>query len=287
VYTQIEEDLLQAITLLPNEADITSTEKWFRVSKQAARALLARVYLFWGKYAQANTMATAVLTGPDATGRVIMDAANYVSAWSTTINPESIFEISILSADWSTVDGVNNSLASVTNSNPTSAPNAQFAVAGSDELIAAFEPGDVRRNVWVDNAGRNECKKWQGEKGTFLENVPIIRISEVVLIAAEARARSGDEPGARTALNSLRAKRGLGDIADSGQALLDIILNEKRVELCFEGHRFFDLKRLGLPIEKPVSLGVTDVPANDYRILANIPNGEITYNSLLEQNPNY
>jgi hypothetical protein len=304
IYNQIEADLLQAIALLPDEnafATVTGdpnvvppAEKWFRASKQAARALLARVYLYWEKYAEANTQATAVLAATTAyptagggTGRTLVASGSYASSWSTTTHPESIFEISILAADWSTVDGVNNSLASVTNSSPTGAANAQFAVAGSAELIAAFEPGDVRRNVWVDNAGRNECKKWQGEKGTFLENVPIIRISEVYLIAAEARANSGDEPGARTALNALRAQRGLGATALTGQALLDLIENERRVELAFEGHRFFDLKRLGKGITKPVSLGVTDLAYTDYRMLANIPVAEVNYNSLLTQNPNY
>jgi hypothetical protein len=304
VYQQIEADLLQAIALLPDENQFATVagdpnvfppaEKWFRASKQAARALLARVYLFWQKYAEANTQATAVMaaatTYPAAgggTGRAIVAGASYASSWSSTTHPESIFEISILAADWSTVDGVNNSLASVTNSSPTGAANAQFAVAGSAELIAAFEAGDVRRNVWVDNAGRNECKKWQGEKGTFLENVPIIRVSEVYLIAAEARANSGDEPGARTALNALRAQRGLTATALAGQALRDLIENEKRVEFCFEGHRFFDLKRMGKGITKPVSLGVTDLAYSDFRMLGNIPNAEVTYNSSLTQNPNY
>ena len=307
IYTQIEADLLQAIALLPDENQFFTPpagttdpnafppgDKWFRASKQAARALLARVYLFWNKFPEAAAQATSVLSATVAypatgggTGRTIMASGTYVTSWATATHPESIFEVNILSADWSTVDGVNNSLASITNSSPSGATNAQFAVAGSAELIAAFEAGDVRRNVWANNAGRNESKKWQGEKGNFLENIPLIRISEVVLIAAEARARSGDEPGARTALNSLRTNRGLAATAEIGQALLDLILNERRVELAFEGHRFFDLKRLGKDIVKPVSLAVTDVPYTDFRILGNIPNAEITYNSSLQQNPEY
>lgn len=293
VYAQIESDLLNAIQLLPAESAFNGTsgagnwptgERYFRVSKAAAKALLARVYLHWGKYGQANTMATEAMA---ETGRTIVTSANYVASWASATHPESIYEAEIRTADWSSVDGVNNSMASITNSNPISASNAQFAVAGSQELIDAFEGGDVRRNLWVDNSGRWECKKWPGEKGNFLENIPLLRVSEMALIAAESRARTSDETGARTILNSLRTNRGLTATAATGQALLDLILNERRVELAFEGHRFFDLKRLGIDIVKPASLGISDVPYTDFRILANIPNAEITYNELLEQNPNY
>lgn len=296
-YDQIEADLLEAINLLPAEADFAAStsvpsqqwataEKWFRASKQAAKALLARVYLYEGRAAEANTLATEVIA---ETSRTLVASGSYAASWSAVTHPESLFEVSVLAADWSTVDGVNNSLASITNSSPTGASNAQFAVAGSAELIAAFEPGDVRRNVWVNNAGRNECKKWQGEKGNFLENVPLIRIAEMHLIAAEGRARSGDEPGAQAILTTLRTARGVTTptVTATGQALLDLILNERRVEFAFEGHRFFDLKRLGKDIVKPASLGVNNVPYTDYRILGNIPNGEILYNELLVQNPNY
>ncbi len=295
LYQQIEADLLEAINLLPAEGDFLgsttnpnqqwpTTERWFRASKQAAKALLARVYLYEGNFAEANNYATQVIA---ETSRTLVASGAYAASWSTATHPESLFEAEIRTADWSTVDGVNNSIASITNSSPSGASNAQFAVAGSAELIAAFEAGDARRNVWVTNAGRFECKKWQGEKGTFLENIPMIRISEVFLIAAEARANSSNEPGALTVLNTLRAARGLGASAATGQALLDLIQNERRVELAFEGHRFFDLKRLGKDITKPASLGINNVPYTDYRILGNIPNAEITYNELLVQNPNY
>jgi hypothetical protein len=295
VYQQIETDLLEAINLLPAETDFIGSssnpaqqwatgEKWFRASKQAAKALLARVYLYEGKFTEANNYATQVIA---ESSRTLVTAASYAASWSTATHPESLFEAEIRTADWSSVDGVNNSIASITNSSPSSASNAQFAVAGSAELIAAFEAGDARRNVWVTNAGRFECKKWQGEKGNFLENIPMIRLSEVYLIAAEARANSSDEAGALTVLNTLRAARGLAASDASGQTLLDLILNERRVEFAFEGHRFFDLKRLGKDIVKPASLGINNVPYSDYRILGNIPNAEITYNELLVQNPNY
>lgn len=294
VYQQIEADLQAAITLLPAEADFigsttvpaqqwAATERTFRASKAAAKALLARVYLHWGRYADARTMATEAMAETQA---VIVTAANYAASFNnTTRNPESIFELNVLSADWSSVDGVNNSMASITTSNASA--NAQFAVGGSPELIAAYETGDIRRTLWVNNAGRWESRKWNGEKSSFLENIQLIRRSEVLLIAAEASAQLGDNTAAQGFVNTLRAQRGLAATALTGTALLDLIINERRVELAFEGHRFFDLKRLGRNIVKPASLGIADVPYTDYRILGNIPNAEITFNSLLQQNPNY
>jgi starch-binding outer membrane protein, SusD/RagB family len=297
-YQQIEADLLAAIGLLPPLADFigsttdptkqwASGERYWRVSKEGAKLLLARVYLFWGKNTQANQYATEAITEITGFGKNLVTAANYFNSWSTALHPESIFESEIRVVDWSTVDGVNNSLASVTNSSPSGASNAQFAVQGSAELMAAFETDDVRRNQWVNNSGRNECKKWQGEKGNFLENIPILRLSEAYLIAAEARANLNDDPGAQTAINTLRTNRGLAATAATGNTLKDLIQNERRVELCFEGHRFFDLKRLGKDIIKPASLLINNIPYTDFRILGNIPTAEVTYNTSLQQNPNY
>ena len=291
VYTQIIADLTEAITLLPNEADFggsvfPASEKIYRVSKAAAQALLARVYLYKGDYANANTQAVAALAG---TAKTVVSSANYANSWNVSNHPESIFELNIASADWSSVDGVNNSMASLTNSLPNglSAGSAQFAVCGSAELKAAFEVGDIRSTLWVNNSGRWECKKWRGESGDYRENIPVIRVSEVILIAAEARANNSDDAGAQTILNTLRTNRGLAATTNTGQALKDLILNERRVELCFEGHRWFDLKRLGLAIPKPASLGVNPVQYTDFRILAPLPSDQVKLNSKLKQNPNY
>lgn len=286
VYDLIESDLTDAIALLPAEADNASFP--VRASSTAAQALRARMHLYLGNYAQAATDADAVL---GATTAILVDGTNatdYEDSWSAATHPEAIFELAVSANDWNTVDGVNNSLATVTRVSSASLPNSQGAVRASDELIAAFEGGDVRRNMYVEpSAGYYECTKWNGELGDFRENIPIIRYSEVLLIAAEAKARNSNEPGARTDLNNLRANRGLGATALTGQALLDLIMNERRVELALEGHRFFDLKRLGLDVPKPASLSVPTLLATDFRILGDINNDYLTINSALVQNPGY
>lgn len=281
-YQLVEQDLKDAISLLPGNVNGP-----FRANKTSANALLARVYLYWGRWADAEAAATASLTGnPNA---VLVDSANYVASFATTPHPESIFELDIQSPDWSTVDGVNNSMQSMTSTKN----GGQFVIAGSPELIASIEEGDVRKDVWqlVTEGGREvyQSLKWPGEKGNFLENIPVIRYSEVLLIRAEARAKNGNEAGAIEDINTLRASRGLDDINNntSGNALINAILQERRVELALEGHRWYDLKRLGRDIPKPAAAENDKVQYTSPLILSPIPFDQVRLNENLQQNPGY
>ncbi|MDX2305159.1 MAG: RagB/SusD family nutrient uptake outer membrane protein [Microscillaceae bacterium] len=279
-YTLVEADLLEAVTLLSANAPAASTFP-YRANVAAARALLARVYLYAGRYADAATQADQALASTTAS---LTTAAQYDASWAATPHPESLFESEIVLANWSTVDGVNNSMNSLT---MNIFPSAQFIIGASDDLIAAFETGDIRRNIWEASGANFTCRKWRGEKGNFLENVPVIRYSDVLLIAAEGKARSGNEAGARTDLSRLRTNRGLAEVDAglSGQNLLDLILQERRVELCLEGHRFYDLKRLGLNISKPAPN--PPIQYSDFRVLSRIPVEQVQLNPSLEQNPGY
>jgi len=290
VYDLIISDLQAAIGLLPTSS--LGTSGVYRASRGAAQALLARVYLYDSKYAEAEAAATAAMAsfGITDAGTGLMDAANYVAGFSTFPNPESLFEIEIRSNDWSGVDGVNNSVCSLSSN---LFPSAQFIVSATDELLEAYEEGDVRVDTWTEttrsgadgNVYRSE--KWAGAKGDFLENLPVIRASELFLIRAEARAETGNGTGARADLDALRAKRGLGavDAELSGAALIGQIMNERRVEFALEGHRWFDMKRKGMDITKRATLET--LPYSDYRILAPLPIDEIQLNELLVDNPGY
>jgi starch-binding outer membrane protein, SusD/RagB family len=285
-YVLMESDLKQAITLLQNPSSSSNVSAPFRATKQAAHALLAKVYLYWGKYALAAQQADLALAFSFAP---LTTTANYLASWAQTPHPESIFESPIVPADWSSVDGANNSLHSMTMNLLSS---AQYAVAASAELIAAHETGDIRLSLYENNAStqaRNRSRKWTGgnPSNAFMENIPIIRRAEAVLISAEGKARSGDEVGALTMLNTLRTARGLSSVAVTGTALTDRILNERRVELAFEGNRWFDLKRLGRDITKAAGTGGTTVPYTDFRILSNIPPDQITISPKILQNPGY
>ena len=289
LYDQMESDLNSAIALLPTAAQ--GTAGVYRASKGSAEALLARVYLYDSKFAEAAAMATQAMAtfglGNDGTG--LATPANYVAAFSTYPNPESLFEIEIRSVDWSTVDGVNNSMCTLTANVFNS---AQFIATASNELLDSYEEGDIRRETWTETTRSGasgvvyRSNKWLGTKGDFLENLPIIRAAELYLIRAEARYRTGDASGSIADLNALRSKRGLGPVAGlSGDALFAQILQERRVEFAVEGHRWFDLKRNGLTITKQENN--EPVPYSDYRILAPLPQDQLILNELLVDNPGY
>ncbi|AKP52182.1 RagB/SusD domain-containing protein [Cyclobacterium amurskyense] len=289
VYEQIESDLLAAIPLV-GYAPIGSDGVYY-ANTGAALTLLARLYLYWGKMAEAEEAASYAMEimGLLTNGEGLLDADQYVQGFSRAPHPESLFELELRIVDWSDGNGVNNSLNSLVADNE---PAAQFIIGASDDLMAAYEEGDVRKNCWAATTREGvegdvyASRKWTGYKGDFLENLPILRASELYLIRAEARYESNPS-GARADLNALRSRRGLGAIDNllSGEALLNRILLERRLEFALEGHRWFDLKRNGKNISKPE--GFLDVPYTDYRILSNIPLDEITLNEKLEQNPGY
>ncbi|WP_215225981.1 RagB/SusD family nutrient uptake outer membrane protein [Echinicola shivajiensis] len=288
VYAQIVSDLNDAIDLLPSAS--LGTTGVYRASKGAAQALLARVYLYMANYSEAETMASNAMVsfGLTNNGSGLMEAEDYVAGFSTAPNPESLFEVEIRSQDWLSTDGLNNSMCSLLSNVYT---GAQFILTVSDDLLASYEAGDVRLDTWAATVREGTAgtfyrsNKWLGHKGDFLENLPIMRASELYLIRAEARYKTSNEVGARADLNALRSKRGLGNTAASGTALMELIMHENRVEFATEGHRWFDLKRNGMTITKSGSF--EPVPYTDYRILSPIPQDEIILNELLENNPQY
>jgi hypothetical protein len=290
VYDLMISDLQAAIAGLPNAA--LGSAGVYRASKGSAQALLARVYLYDSKFAEAESLATQAMAsfGLTDAGAGLLTPENYVTAFSSFPNPESLFEIEIRSNDWSGVDGVNNSVCSLT---ANVFPSAQFILTVTDELYESYEDDDVRKDAWTvtTRSGASgdvyRSNKWLGAKGDFLQNLPIIRASELYLIRAEARFRTGNAGGARADINALRANRGLEAVAAdlAGDALFTQIMDERRKEFVLEGHRWFDLKRNGMDITKAGRFEV--VPYSDYRLLAPLPTDELQLNELLEQNPGY
>ena len=279
IYEQIESDLLEAI---PNLPSITagSTGAIF-ANEEAARLLLARVYLYWGRNADAAAQATQIITGD---GSDLVQAADYVASWDDAtyaIHPESVFESEIRIPDWSTVDGPNNSLHSLLMND---GGGSQFIIAASAELLAeiASEPTDVRAGMFNTETLGQEFTKWRATGGVapFLENLPILRLSEAYLIAAEALGSGAGD----SYLNALRAARG---IATTVAATLPNVMRERRIEFMAEGHRWFDLKRHGMDIPKPAASGASTLLYSDFKILPRIPQSDINLSTELVQNPGY
>jgi hypothetical protein len=160
------------------------------------------------------------------------------------------------------------------------------------DLLNTHEDGDARFDLYANDnpsepeSGQLYIQKYTGTLGEFADRLPIIRVAEVYLTRAEARAEQGNTSGAQADLNAVRNARTLEDVTATGDDLIEAILTERRLELAFEGHRFFDLKRRAMDIPKPqTAFGV--LPYDDFRVLAPFPNSEVQSNPQLDQNPGY
>ncbi|WP_028297388.1 RagB/SusD family nutrient uptake outer membrane protein [Olivibacter sitiensis] len=155
------------------------------------------------------------------------------------------------------------------------APNDTFVA-----LVNNPEVGGSRSAlVALDNQGR-----WYGNlyyRSPATDPTYVIRIAELYLIRAEAKANLGDSNGALTDLNEVRNRAGLADSQAEGQdAILLAIENERRLEFGLEAHRWFDLVRTG---RAKAVLGITD----DNRLLLPLPAEQLLLDDALEQNPGY
>jgi hypothetical protein len=280
IYTQIYKDLDAALAKLPARTAVN------RANRVSANAIYSRVALYRRDYAKVVQTANDAING--GVGTFVSNAA-YIGAFRTAINPESIFEL-----EYQTPEnlGVNESLQTTYTTLVTLGNRNQTGGFGdlvpTANLLAQFEPNDIRRNLYeLGTAGRGtaeiECTKFLGKNGQInLDNIPVIRVSEVILNRAEALANQGNTTAALADLNRIRTRAGLSEVTLEGSALIEEILKQRRIELAFEGHRFFDLKRLGRDIIK-----AQIVPFTDFRILAPIPVREIQINPAIQQNVGY
>ena len=285
VYDFIYADLTNAVAKLS-----TVTLSTAYANKGAANALFSRIALYRGDYANSIKYANDAL----ATGvGKFQTKDTYVSAWRTANHPESMFEIAYQTNE---NIGVNTSLQTTYTTLVELGNTARTGGFGdlvpTAALLSAFEAGDVRRNLYERGTnGRGtaeiECTKFFGRTGSVnLDNIPVIRISEMYLNRAEALALTGKETDALIDVNRIRTRAGLDPKTGlTGKGLIDEIAAQRRIEFAFEGHRFFDLKRRGQDIVKAAP--VQNLAYTDFRFLAPLPLREIQANSNLKQNVGY
>lgn len=267
VYAQIATDLEEAANLLP-PGRVNG-----RATRQAANAMLARIYLEAGNYTQARDKATAVI----GSGLYSLPAV-FRSNWTSKNNTESIFELQY---------SVNNTTSLAFWYYPQQL-GGRLGFSPSQDFVNSFEPNDQRRRASMDSVVTSSGEVvYYGNKYHRVtnqdDNVIILRLAEMYLIRAEANARlNADAATVRADLDIVRRRAGLGDLPNTvtGQAaLFTAILQERRSELAFEGHRFFDLRRFGRA-ESVLSLSPT-------RLIWPIPQGELDVNPNLTQNDGY
>lgn len=294
VTQQIIADLKDAQELLSTNfvdaTDTTVTTERIRPTKWAATALLARVYLYHGDWADATTQATAVISNAGQFG--LEPDLNNVFLKNSN---ETIWQIAtpLPTNNYNTFDGYFYILLGA----PTNSSNYGSSTL-SPQMLNSFETTDQRRSKWIDSITEGSDKYYFPVKykvstsGDVTEYTMVLRLGEQYLIRAEALAQSDELSNAATDLNVIRARAGLSNTtATTKSELLTAIMHERQVELFTEwGARWFDLIRTGnvnavMSIVAPFKGGTWD--ADGHQSLFPVPQSERNADPSLTQNPGY
>ncbi|MFD1144451.1 RagB/SusD family nutrient uptake outer membrane protein [Larkinella insperata] len=301
IYAQIIKDLTEAEAALP--ATYTGTNVG-RATSGAAKSLLGKVHLTRKNYRDAAGKLKEVI---DAGTYELLPSYASVFQASNKNHKESIFDVQYKKGSIGEGSNFANQYA------PENSGNAviQFGGAGNNQptpdLIAAYEPGDLRKDVslatsYTNTSGAkidyNFVRKYRDApvvNNDSEDNWPVLRYADVLLMYAEALNETGNTADALPYLNRIRTRAGLAakTAAEVGtQAAMRMTLEqERRVELAFEGHRWFDLVRTGraLPIlqAKATAIGIkTNLTENN--LVFPIPQSQIDINrSKITQNQGY
>jgi len=268
VYAQVLKDLDVAEPLLPETTDR------FKATRKTVWALKARFYLYRNNWALAEEFATKLIN--DASNYELIKPFNSFFANDARGTKESVFEIFYSSSE---TNGHRGQWQPQTNGGTRQwAPSDEFIELVNNPLIGGT------RNALV---AKDNQDRWYGNlyyRSPATDPSYVIRIAELYLIRAEARAQQGGVKlsGAKEDLNAVRDRSGLlGTEAATQPEILLAIENERRIEFAFEPHRWFDLVRTD---RAATVLNFTD--KNKY--LMPIPAEQILIdNALLPNNPGY
>jgi hypothetical protein len=287
VYAQIEKDLTDAANLMTQDKSSGFFTKW------AAKALLARMYQFKGEWDKALTTAEDVINN---SGYSLLQLNDVLSFWQNNTDRSDKLEV-LFEVVFDATNNIGNS----------SLPyfydqNGYGDALASESLYDLYSNTDVRKDLFivgspVRGADAKVVNKFPNTGAADKDEMKVIRMSEIYFIAAEAAYHNNDETTALTYLNDVATERdpGFGGYSSSGQALLDDILLERRRELAFEGHRYWDLARNNLAVARidlasnyPGNVPLVLETSNFRRILP-IPQGELDANPNIreQQNPGY
>ncbi len=308
VYTQINKDLDDAITLLGGYTRSGSAAK-SNISQAVAYGFKARVAL-----TQQNWDVAAASAVSARAGFSLMTNPEYLSGFNDITNQEWMWGSRIITETTPFFYQFHSIMA--TNYNGSAVKTQPKALNAN--LWNAMANTDIRKQCWaqVGNATTVQAgipwntgaagtgytyvayhmkKFWISNLTAAIGDVPMMRMAEMYLIEAEARARKGgQDAAARTALYNLMVNRNPSYVlsTNSGQALIDEIMINRRIELWGEGFRFLDLKRTNADLNRTAvpntnaTISVTmNVPAGDKLWVWLFPQDEINNNPAIVQNP--
>jgi hypothetical protein len=313
VYKQIISDCYNAINMLPPKSSYSSLDTG-RACKEAALAMLAKIYLTLGEnYTEIVSLCEQIESmGYDLS---TMRYEDNFGASRVKNGPESLFEIQYTGDPKYNFWGDENQSSWLSTFH---GPRNSGWVGGSwgwhhvrKEFVDQYEPGDLRKDVTVLYNG---CPKFDGKDydpswsstgynlrkflvpksispdyNTNPSNFVVYRFADVLLMKAEALNELGRTGDAQIPLNKVRTRAGLPNSTTTDKTVMkEAIIKERRMELAFEGHRWFDLIRIDngdYAIKFFHSIGRTN--ATKERLLWPVPQEEIDDNPLIIQNPGY
>ncbi len=271
VYKIVTDELTAAAALL----DATKEAPQY-VNLNTVNALLARVYLYQKDLAKANVFASKVIDGNKFR---LLDAADYSTVFTQRRTSESIFELAFELQNKSAYNALtyvrDGAARPEVNFMAAESLNTFFTTRGNDVRIEMLNFDSTANDATIHPNGRTE--KYRGED---VRDNPayIIRLAELYLIRAEAKGRVAGLAD----INALRTKRSIFALTPAmvltDDAYRTAILEERRAEFNFEGHRYFDLARMRRL--------KTDIGVAEFRSILPIPGREVKAAGLA-QNPNY
>jgi hypothetical protein len=278
-YDMIVDDFTKAV-----DSGLNKERKTGHLNYWAALALRARANLYRGDYAAALADAREVIS---QSPYVLYTSENYTKVWSQEGADEMIMEY--LQTD------VYNAQRYAPGYYTSPRGYSEYGVSPEFYAWLQQDPSDVRSQMVADysqapggdpdyNTGYYPLK-YPGNMGasvkTYTNNIKVIRLSEVYLIAAEAALKQGED--AAPYINALREKR-IGGYVPVESVTLDEIIDERRKELFAEGQIAFDFWRNGRAVEN----GTFTVPSDDFRTVLPLPVEELDLSDgRLIQNPGY
>ncbi len=289
-YTNIVADLEQAKSFLNDDNGLG------RINKFTVYGLLSRVYLYMGNAEKARENAQYVV---DNSPYEVTPMASVNDLWDNVYFGSTLLS-SLVDVQDDIEMGVNYGQTGPTGTKSEYVPDFGFYNLYSDSDIrktAYFETSSFEGNDY------NHIIKYKQRPGApaNVADAPILRMEEVMLNLAEAQAQLGNDADALASLNMIRTRRysDFNFVNQMGQDLKDAIQLERRLELAFEGHRFYDLKRQGLGFTRtnagdlsdgsgtPPPASALSLSAGNFRYEFPYAQRSLNINPNLVQNPGY
>jgi starch-binding outer membrane protein, SusD/RagB family len=291
VYAQIETDLLDAEAGLAAVSPNAGTDVKGWATKHAAQALLARYYLYMEQWQDAADYASILISSGDYP---LYTEEEYTTwdlggVWGTDAAPEIIFEV--YGAEGNSTHGNWDVISYIMS------PEGYGDINASLDVYDLYEDTDVRKGMFRNYEPNYVNDLWstkypgKAPDGNLREdNIPVLRISEMYLIRAEAILEGASVSGATAHgdLNAIRGNRG-ATLLDASNTTVSSVYMERRMELCYEGHELFDLARTGRSLVRVDYAGAVNqnIDFPDYRWAMPIPQAELDANENMVQNPGY